>query len=72
MRTDTDDRVVVPGGMLSGRINHNLREVYGYTYRSNSRFAYRRRPGPFLISTAVRTDATAAAITETVCEIDKV
>lgn len=60
------------GGMFSSRINQNLREVHGYTYRSNSRFAYRRSPGPFLISTAVRTDATAQAVAEIFHEIDKV
>ncbi len=59
------------GGMFSSRINHNLREVHGYTYGANSRFMYRRGLGPFLISTAVRTDATAAAVVEILHEIDR-
>jgi len=58
------------GEMFSSRINNNLREVHGYTYGANSQFVFRRAPGPFLISTAVRTDATAAAVTEVFNEID--
>jgi zinc protease len=50
------------GRMFSSRINHNLREVHGYTYGASSQFAYRRYPGPFTISTAVRTDATVDAV----------
>ncbi len=57
------------GGMFSSRINTNLREVHGYTYGSKSRFFYHRSPGPFSISAAVRTDATAAAVAEVFGEI---
>jgi zinc protease len=59
------------GGMFSSRINHNLREVHGYTYGANSRFTYRRSLGPFLISGAIRTDATAAAVAEVFHEMDR-
>jgi zinc protease len=59
------------GGMFSSRINTNLREVHGYTYGAKSRFSYRRSPGPFAISAAVRTDATAAAVAEVFNEIDR-
>ena len=59
------------GGMFSSRINHNLREVHGYTYGANSRFAYRRGSGLFVISGAVRTDATASAVSEVFHEINK-
>ena len=59
------------GGMFSSRINHNLREVHGYTYGANSRFTYRRSLGPFVISGAIRTDATAAAVAEVFQEIDR-
>ena len=59
------------GGMFSSRINHNLREVHGYTYGANSQFTYRRGLGPFLISAAIRTDATAAAIGEVLHEIER-
>ena len=59
----------IAGGMFSSRINTNLREVHGYTYGAKSRFAYRRTPGPFSISAAIRTDATAAAVAEVFREI---
>ena len=59
------------GGMFSSRINTNLREVHGYTYGAKSRFSYRRTPGPFVVSAAVRTDATAAAVTEVFGEIER-
>ena len=59
------------GGLFSSRINLNLREVHGYTYGAGSRFSFRRGKGPFLISTMVRTDATAAAVKEVFSEIDK-
>ncbi len=59
----------IAGGMFSSRINTNLREVHGYTYGAKSRFAYRRTPGPFSISAAIRTDATAAAVNEVFREI---
>ncbi|HUB52595.1 MAG TPA: pitrilysin family protein [Terracidiphilus sp.] len=59
------------GGMFSSRININLREVHGYTYGARSRFSYRRAPGPFSISAAVRTDASASAVVEVFREIEK-
>ncbi len=60
------------GGLFSSRINQNLREKHGYTYGASSAFIFRRCPGPFLIGTSVRTDATAAAITEIFFEIDRI
>lgn len=59
------------GGMFSSRINTNLREVHGYTYGAQSRFSYRSSPGPFVVSAAVRTDATAASVTEVYREIER-
>lgn len=58
------------GGLFSSRINMNLREVHGYTYGAFSSFHYRRGAGPFFIGTAVRTDATAPAVTEIFKELD--
>jgi zinc protease len=60
------------GGMFSSRINNNLREVHGYTYGANSRFTYQRGLGNFVISGAIRTDATAAAVMEVFHEIDEI
>jgi zinc protease len=59
------------GGLFSSRINLNLREQHGYTYGAGSRFAYRRGPGPFFVSTAVRADATAPAVREIFKEIER-
>lgn len=61
----------VLGGLFSSRINLNLREVHGYTYGASSAFDWRRSAGPFIIATAVASDVTAAAITETLNEIDR-
>jgi zinc protease len=59
------------GGLFNSRINLNLREAHAYTYGAFSAFDWRRDSGPFVVSTAVRTDVTAAAITEVVAEIER-
>lgn len=59
------------GGLFSSRINLNLREVHGYTYGASSGFDWRRSAGPFVIATAVASDVTAAAVAETLSEIDR-
>ena len=59
----------VLGGLFSSRINLNLREVHAYTYGAFSGFEWRRGPGPWAVSTAVRSDVTDAAARETVDEI---
>ena len=61
----------VLGGLFSSRINLNLREAHGYTYGANSYFDWRRQSGPFVISTAVQSEVTAAAISETLKEIER-
>jgi zinc protease len=58
------------GGLFSSRINMNLREKHGYTYGAGSAFIYRRGPGPFFVSTGVRSDTTAASVKEIFNEID--
>lgn len=57
------------GGAFSSRLNMNLRERHGFTYGISSSFVMRRQPGPFLVSTAVQTEVTAAALTEIFSEI---
>ncbi len=57
------------GGLFSSRINLNLREAHGYTYGAFSAFNYRRSPGPFYVSTMVRTDATAPSVKEVFAEL---
>lgn len=61
----------VLGGLFSSRINLNLREVHGYTYGAFSGFAWRRGPGPFVVSTAVKSDVTAESAREILLEIER-
>jgi len=58
------------GGAFTSRLNMTLRERLGFTYGVSSRFGYRRRPGPFLIQTAVATDVTARTVEETIRQIE--
>ncbi|MEO7368191.1 MAG: pitrilysin family protein [Gemmatimonadaceae bacterium] len=62
----------VLGGLFSSRINLNLREAHGYTYGASSMFDWRRHAGPFVVSTAVRSDVTDAAVREILLEIDRI
>lgn len=59
------------GGLFNSRINLNLREVHGYTYGAFSTFEWRRAAGPFVVSTAVKSDVTTAAAREVMNEIDR-
>lgn len=59
------------GGAFTSRLNMNLREKHGFTYGVHSRFAFRRRPGPFMIQTAVATDVTARALEEILREVGR-
>jgi zinc protease len=61
----------VLGGLFNSRINLNLREVHGYTYGAFSSFLWRRQAGPFVVSTAVKSDITNAAAREILTEIDR-
>lgn len=61
----------VLGGVFSSRLNLNLRERHGFTYGIRSRFAYRRGPGPFTVSTAVDTGVTGDAVREAVGEMER-
>ena len=60
------------GGLFGSRINLNLREAHGYTYGASSYFDWRRDVGPFVISTAVATEVTGAALKEVFLEIDRI
>ena len=61
----------VLGGLFSSRINMNLREQHGYTYGAGSFFNYHRGPGPFIVYSDVRTDATAPATGEIFKELSR-
>jgi zinc protease len=58
------------GGAFTSRLNLNLRERQGFTYGVSSSFAMRRERGPFVISTAVQTEVSAAAQTEIMREVE--
>ena len=60
------------GGLFSSRVNLNLRERHGYTYGAFSGFDWRRAAGPWVVSTAVKTDVTAAAVKEVLSEIERI
>lgn len=60
------------GGAFSSRLNLNLREKHGFTYGVRSSFVMRREPGPFLVSTAVQTEVTGAAVREIFNELDRI
>jgi zinc protease len=62
----------VLGGLFSSRINLNLRERNAYTYGARSEFDWRRDAGPFVVSTAVASDVTAAAAREVLDEIGRI
>ena len=61
----------VLGGLFSSRINLNLREVHAYTYGAFSGYDWRRGSGPFVVSTAVKSDVTEGAVREVVHEIER-
>jgi zinc protease len=69
---DTMVMNAVLGGLFSSRINLNLRETHGYTYGAFSGFEWRRGAGPFVVSTAVKSDVTAPAVQEILGEIDRI
>ncbi len=58
------------GGLFSSRINLNLREKHAFTYGASSGYDWRRGAGPFVISTAVKTEVTDRAVQEVLREID--
>lgn len=60
------------GGLFTSRINHELREVKGYTYGVYSGYALGRASGRVAIRGSVRTDVTGAALTDMFKQIDGV
>jgi zinc protease len=60
------------GGKFTSRINLNLRERHGFTYGASSRFVDRKSAGPFVVSAAVTTAATARATEEVLGELRRI
>jgi len=61
----------VLGGSFTSRLNHELREVKGYTYGAHAGFDFGRPLGLFTFSAEVRTDATAEAVRDVLRVIDE-
>ena len=59
------------GGSFTSRINHELREVKGYTYGAHAGFDFGRPVGLYSLSADVRTDATAAAVADALRVIEQ-
>lgn len=62
----------IAGGLFSSRINLNLRERHGYTYGASSGFDWRASAGPWLVTTAVKTEVTTAAVHEILREVEQI
>jgi zinc protease len=60
------------GGVFNSRINLNLRERHGYTYGARSTFAFRRQPGPFVVSAPVRNEVTRESVEEVFSELRRI
>ena len=58
------------GGNFSSRINLNLREDKGYTYGARTYLLGEPHEGNYLFSSEVKKDATAAALTEVLNELE--
>ncbi len=59
------------GGLFSSRINLNLRERHAFTYGASSGFDWRRGAGPFVVSTAVKSEVSDRAVAEILGEIER-
>ncbi|HTQ06050.1 MAG TPA: pitrilysin family protein [Polyangiaceae bacterium] len=59
----------IVGGLFTSRINMNLREKHAWTYGAVARPVATRDWGAFVLSTSVRTDATAPALSEALHEL---
>jgi len=57
------------GGSFTSRLNHNIREVHGYSYGAGSGFDFRPTPGPFTAAADVQTNVTDKALTEFMNEL---
>jgi zinc protease len=60
------------GGSFTSRLNTRLREEKGYTYGVRSSFSFRSGPGPFVVSTAIGTNVSHAAVEDTLGELERI
>lgn len=77
-RRDTEDYTAIEamgtilGGTFNSRLNHQLREVKGYTYGARGGFELGRDSGIFSASASVHTEVTAAAAADALAEIERI
>jgi zinc protease len=60
------------GGQFVSRVNLKLREEKGYTYGARTGFDWRRGLAPFSLQASVHTASTAAAIQDSLAELDAI
>ena len=60
------------GVLFQSRLNHNIREVKGYSYGVNSRFAFGRGPGSFRAGGEIVTAKTDSALIEFMKELEDI
>ncbi|NUR31071.1 MAG: insulinase family protein [Catenulispora sp.] len=77
-RRDTEDYTAIEamatilGGTFNSRLNHQLREVKGYTYGARGGFELGRDSGIFSATASVHTEVTADAAVDALAEIDRI
>jgi zinc protease len=60
------------GGMFQSRLNHNIREVKGYSYGVTSSFAFGRGPGPFRAGGDIVTAKSDSALIQFMKELEDI
>jgi predicted Zn-dependent peptidase len=77
-RRDTPDYTAIEamatilGGTFNSRLNHQLREVKGYTYGARGGFELGRDSGIFSATASVHTEVTADAAVDALAEIERI
>ena len=77
-RRDTEDYTAIEamgtilGGTFNSRLNHQLREVKGYTYGARGGFELGRDSGIFSATASVHTEVTAEAAVDALAEIARI
>jgi predicted Zn-dependent peptidase len=77
-RRDTEDYTAIEamatilGGTFNSRLNHQLREVKGYTYGARGGFELGRDSGIFSATASVHTEVTADATVDALAEIERI
>ncbi|MBS2532494.1 insulinase family protein [Catenulispora sp. NF23] len=70
--TAIEAMATILGGTFNSRLNHQLREVKGYTYGARGGFDLNRDGGVFSATASVHTEVTAAAAVDALAEIDRI